>query len=202
MAANAVAILCMSPICNTAAVHCQQHTAPFCLIYSPLRGILLLLLLLLQNPCVDGAAPDASGACVCSNSTTPAFNGSSLIACLNGTNLASCPASAPVEVKTLANVPVVVQCITESTPCPTGFTLVLYSGKPSVRQECRPNQGGCNYAGYSLQVRAAHTLLLLSGVLMPCVVQPLTRLENTFSFFCMLLQHAASNVRDQLLHNN
>jgi hypothetical protein len=113
----------------------------------------VLLLLLLQNPCPDGAAPDASGACVC-NSTlfTPAFNGSTLIACINGTNLASCPASAPVEVKTLAAVPVIVRCITESTPCPSGFELILYNGNPSVRQECRPNQGGCNYAGFGLQV--------------------------------------------------
>jgi hypothetical protein len=47
---------------------------------------------------------------------------------------------------------VVVQCITESTPCPAGFELILYNGVPSVRQECRPNQGGCNYNGFGLQV--------------------------------------------------
>jgi hypothetical protein len=113
---------------------------------------LLLLLLPLQNPCPAGAAPDASGACVCGSTFTPAYNGSTLISCINGTNLASCPASAPIAVRTLANAPVVVQCITDSTPCPTGFTLILFNGNPSVRQECRPNQGGCNYAGFSLQV--------------------------------------------------
>jgi hypothetical protein len=88
-------------------------------------------LLLLQNPCPEGAAPGASGACVCGSTFTPAFNRSTLIACINGTSIASCPDSAPVEVRTLANTPVVVQCITQNTDCPTGFTLALYNGVPA-----------------------------------------------------------------------
>jgi hypothetical protein len=119
----------------------------------PQLTLWLLLLLLLQNPCPAGASVDASGACVYGSAFTHAFNGSTLIACINGSSIASCPDSAPVEVRTLANTPVVVQCITQSTPCPTGFTLALYNGVPSTRQECRPNNGGCNYNGVALQVR-------------------------------------------------
>ncbi|KAF6252818.1 hypothetical protein COO60DRAFT_496788 [Scenedesmus sp. NREL 46B-D3] len=111
--------------------------------------------------CPANATRNESGACVCDAGFTSALNGTTVIACLNSTGLTSCPASAPVAVKPVDDpAPMIMSCITQDTPCPAGFTLALYSGNPSVRQECRPNNGGCNYAGFGIQVTTADNTLI------------------------------------------
>ncbi|WIA34876.1 hypothetical protein OEZ86_013169 [Tetradesmus obliquus] len=108
-----------------------------------------------------GAVPLESGRCGCDlNTTTPAFKSSSLIACLNGTALTTCPPNAPISVRTQGAVPTIVSCITPNTSCPVNFTLPIYSGNPAVRIECRPNFGGCIYAGADMPITSANGSLI------------------------------------------
>jgi hypothetical protein len=106
---------------------------------------------------------NVNGKCVCGNETfnLGAYAAHSLTACLNSTAVAlqGCPTGFPIAVRNGTDAPVTEKCITTDSACPAGY-LVLYNGIPAVRQECRLNQGGCIFSGFSLAVTTANNSVI------------------------------------------
>lgn len=103
----------------------------------------------------------ADGTCKC---TKPGFalegstNGA-LATCLP-TNTVNCPAPYTTAVKD-NSIPSakLLGCITPASNCPLPYTFPVYSGRPSVKQECRLPTVDCTYTPFTMKITEGSNLV-------------------------------------------